>query len=133
LTVSFSFLAIPAEKWEIYRVERSIKCSGPEVTLDHAACFGIRLATTRFAGKCRLPVRQPVRMVFTAPINRVTALFGDDSVKKFRYWLEWFFLSVFARLIPMIPLAVSESSRRLCWKHLLSGRTAQPGGGIGKS
>ena len=30
----------------------------------------------------------------------------SESVKKFRYWLEWFFVSVFARLIPMIPLAV---------------------------
>ena len=30
----------------------------------------------------------------------------SDSVKKFRYWLEWFLVSVFARLIPMIPLAV---------------------------
>jgi lauroyl/myristoyl acyltransferase len=29
-----------------------------------------------------------------------------DSVKKFRYWLEWFFVSFFAWLIPMIPLAV---------------------------
>jgi len=45
-------------------------------------------------------------MVFTAPINRVTALFGDDSVKKFRYWLEWFLVSRFAWLVPMIPLAV---------------------------
>jgi lauroyl/myristoyl acyltransferase len=29
-----------------------------------------------------------------------------DSVKKIRYWLEWFFVSRFAWLVPMIPLAV---------------------------
>ena len=29
-----------------------------------------------------------------------------DSVKKIRYWLEWFFVSRFAWLVPMIPLTV---------------------------
>ena len=29
-----------------------------------------------------------------------------DSVKKYRYWLEWFFVSGFAWLIPLIPLGL---------------------------
>jgi len=36
----------------------------------------------------------------------VVCFFPIESMKKIRYWLEWFFVSIFARLIPMLPLSL---------------------------
>jgi lauroyl/myristoyl acyltransferase len=42
-------------------------------------------------------------LIFAGPLLTIVMMEGLNLVKKILYWLEWFFVSFFARLIPLMP------------------------------